>query len=76
MATEISSILSILDCAVGPVVVKEDVLTDFDIDDFVHFVNMDQGEKMNLYQKASRADEELAKDRTPVEVGDISVGGF
>ena len=76
MSTEISSILSILDCAVGPVAVKETTVTDFDIDDFVHLVNTEHGEKLNLYQKATRANTDLAVNRIPVDIGDVSMGGF
>lgn len=76
MAREISSTLSVMDTAVGPVAIKESVVDNYDIEDFIHDVLIDHAEKLSLYQKATRADKDLAENRTPVAVGDANVGGF
>lgn len=76
MAIELSSSVNLVDIATGPLAVKEQILTEFDIDDLVHMLTVDQAEKMKLYNKASNADPDLAKDRLPVVVGDVAIGGF
>ena len=75
-ANVISSTMSVFDVATGPIAVTESVVTNFDIDDFVHFVALAEGEKLNLYQLALVADPQLAANRTPVQVGDVAIGGF
>lgn len=76
MAAELSSTVSLTDIAIGPLAVKEQILVDFDIDDLVHYLALDQAEKMKLYTRAKNADPDLARDRVPVVVGDVAVGGF
>lgn len=76
MANEISSTLSVMDTAVGPVAIKEAIVDNYDIEDFIHDVLINHAEKLSLYQKALRADKTIAENRTPVVVGDVSVGGF
>ena len=76
MANILSSQTSVFDIATGPVAVTESIVTNFDIDDFVHFVTLAEGEKLNLYQLALAADPQLAANRILVQVGDAAVGGF
>lgn len=75
-AVTVSTKMSVFDIATGPVAVTESIVTNFDIDDFVHFITLSEGEKLNLYQLALVADPDLAMNRIPVQVGDAAVGGF
>lgn len=67
---------SLVDTAVGPIVVKDATYSEYDIDDFVHDVTLAQGAQLNLYNAATNVDERFTSDRLPVNVGDKKVGGF
>jgi hypothetical protein len=76
MATELSSTVTILDIATGPVAIKESTVEEFDIEDFVSLATTEFAEKVKLYQKALRADPEFTSQRTPVIIGGKILGGF
>lgn len=67
---------NLIDTAIGPVTHTASLVSDFDIDDYVHTTVRAQGIKMMLVRKASTSDARLAAGRTPVEINDVSVGGF
>jgi len=76
MATLLETTLNLIDTAIGPVGVKEDILVDFDIDDFVHDTIRSQGIFLQLINRVKTADSRFAANRFPVSVGGESVGGY
>ena len=77
MATTIvSESTHLVDSAIGPLAVTEKELTGFDIDDYVHTTVRSQAILLRMKEKAGTADPAFAADRPPVDIEDVSVGGF
>jgi len=76
MAKVVSSQVSLVDTAIGPVSVTDTVVENFDIDDFVHSIVRAQCIKLQLINAINRADTRLAKNRPPLNIDGNVVGGF
>lgn len=66
----------ILDTAVGPTGVLTQTIEDFDIDDYVHTTVLATARTYQLRQKALTASPKFAKNRIPVQIGNVGVGGY
>lgn len=76
MAKLIDSKQSMLDSAIGPVIVTTESYTGFDVDDFVHTTIISQATKLQMKRLASNADPELATNRDRVQIDDVEAGGY
>lgn len=66
----------LIDTAVGPLSVTDSTFVRFDVDDFVHSTVRAQAIKLRMMIAASQANSKLAKDRPPVDLDGVTVGGF
>lgn len=76
MISVISQSTNLVDSAIGPLAVTETEVAGFDIDDYVHTTVRAQALLLRMKERASTADPVFAKDRDPVDIEDVSVGGF
>ncbi len=76
MAKLVDSKQSMLDSAIGPVIVTTEKYTGFDVDDFVHTTVLSQATKLQLKRLAQNADPELANNRDRVQIDDVEAGGY
>lgn len=76
MAKLVDSKQSMLDSAIGPVMVTTESYTGFDVDDFVHTTVVSQATKLRMKRMASNANPDLANNRDRVLIDDIEAGGY
>jgi hypothetical protein len=68
--------LGMVDTAIGPMATRNTVYSEYDIDDFFHDVVTGQATQLRMYNAAQAVDTRYTDNRLPVNVGDVSVGGF
>jgi hypothetical protein len=66
----------LIDTAIGPLSVTDSTYLRFDIDDFVHSTVRAQAIKLRVIFSTAQANPKLAKDRPPVDIEGVTVGGF
>lgn len=76
MADIVEEKTSLLDSAIGPVAVTSTVFSKFNIDDYVQTCVMSKGEYLRILNKAATVDPLNAKNRPPVTLGGINLGGY
>ena len=72
----IDTVSNLVDTAIGPVAVTISTVQGFDIDDYVHSTVRAQGIKLQIMQAARTADPRLAKNRPPIDLDGVTLGGY
>ena len=67
---------SLIDSAIGPVAVTTTTYDRFDIDDYVSMTVASKAEYLRVLNKASTVNPLEAKNRPPVQVDEINLGGY
>ena len=68
--------LSILDSSAGPVLVTTSDHVEFDIDDYVSMTVQGYSNTLKLMNKVSTINPEDVRNRPPVNIGNLSIGGY
>jgi hypothetical protein len=76
MAKQVNEITSLLDSATGPVAVTTTTWESFDIDDYVALCVKSKGEYLRLINKARTTNPQEVRNREPVNIEGINLGGF
>ena len=76
MATLKDTKQSMLDSAIGPVIITTNTYTGFDVDDFTHTTLISQAVKLQLKRLAENANPELANNRDRVIIDNVEAGGY
>ena len=76
MATTLSESTNLVDSAIGPLAVREQVVEGYDIDDHVHSTARAQALQLRLKYRAQLADQRFTGDRPPIDIEDVQVGGY
>ena len=76
MADIVDEKKSLMDSAIGPVLVTTTTYANYTVDDYVKMSSASQAEYLRILNKASTVDPLDAKGRPPVNVGDYSLGGI
>lgn len=66
----------LVDSAIGPLQVRSSEAVAYDIDDYVHTTLRSQALKLQLMRYAATANKTLAKNRMPINIEGISLGGY
>lgn len=76
MADIIDESTSLLDSAIGPVAVTTTTYKGYNIDDYVRAAVVGRAELLRILNKARTINPLDVRNRPPVNIGDISLGGF
>lgn len=76
MATELSKTVSVVDSAIGPVMMERAEVVGYDVDDYVKSTIESQATWLKMRAMALLADPKFTKDRPPVNLDDVTAGGW
>jgi uncharacterized protein YqkB len=76
MSKIIEEKISLIDSAMGPVAVKTTTIEGFNVDDFVKTTIESKAQFLRLKNKAALVNPLDVNNRPPVELDDVSIGGY
>lgn len=65
-----------VDSAIGPLLVVQATLANFDIDDYVQTTVVSLATAIKIYNMANNVNTQAAANRPIVNIGGVTVGGF